>query len=96
MSSIYSKSDLKTPIHNKDTEVSEDLIYILNNRLNELESKFSYQENTIDILNETILRQQIEIDTLKQYIQQIVMRLQNSERISSTTTEEIIELPPHY
>lgn len=96
MSSIYSKSDLKTPIHNKDTEVSEDLIYILNNRLNELESKFSYQENTIDILNETILRQQIEIDTLKQYIQQIVMRLQNSERISSTTTEEMIELPPHY
>lgn len=96
MSSIYSKSDLKTPIHNKDTEVFEDLIYILNNRLNELESKFSYQENTIDILNETILRQQIEIDTLKQYIQQIVMRLQNSERISSTTTEEMIELPPHY
>ncbi len=92
MSPIYSEP----PINQEDTEAQFNPLQILSNRLDELESKFSYQENTIDILNETILKQQLEIDRLKQYIQKIVMRLQANERTDSPTTSEIVELPPHY
>ncbi len=59
-------------------------------RLVDIETKLAYQENTIKDLNDTVIEQQKEIDTLKN----IVERIKESSNISSGDLND--NKPPHY
>ena len=63
-------------------------------RFEELEVKVAYQEDTIQQLNEVIIRQQNEIDRLKTWYQEFNMRLEGLTESLQTKPED--ELPPHY
>jgi SlyX protein len=63
-------------------------------RLNELEIKASFSEDTLDQLNLVVVRQQQEIDLLRREIQQLKQQAleRNAELVGATRQE----LPPHY
>ena len=44
-------------------------------RLNELETRLAFQENTVDTLNEVIIRQQQQLDRLEQEFIRLTTRL---------------------
>jgi SlyX protein len=63
-------------------------------RLNELESKLAFAEDLIETLNETIIRQQGQIDLMQHQL-----RLLNEQLQSPSTNEPRNlrdEIPPHY
>ena len=63
-------------------------------RLNELEIKASFSEDTLDQLNVVVVRQQQEIDLLRREIQQL--KQQALERSTDPGGTAGQELPPHY
>ena len=66
-------------------------------KLIELETKFSYQEDLLSDLNAIVARQQRQLDELISEISGIKEQLQDSvERGPSGGQEEQIEKPPHY
>lgn len=65
----------------------------MEDRVTELEIKIAYQDDTIQQLNEVIIRQQKEIDQLKQFCRQLDDRL-NGMNASAGRPED--EVPPHY
>ncbi len=64
-------------------------------RLEELETKIAYQEDTIQQLNEVLGRQQKQIDQLEISCQFLINRLRESDEISAPGNE-VDERPPHY
>lgn len=62
-------------------------------RLAELEIKFSYQQETIDALNETVTKQYAEIDRLKRDLQRSKEELST---LIDTHAPPADEKPPHY
>ncbi|MCG8464671.1 MAG: SlyX family protein [Xanthomonadales bacterium] len=63
-------------------------------RLEELEIKSAYQEDTINQLNDVIIRQQQEIDRLKAWYQEFTQRLDGiTESIQGRLEDDV---PPHY
>jgi SlyX protein len=63
-------------------------------RLNELEIKASFSEDTLDQLNLVVVRQQQEIDLLRREIQQLKQQaLERNADVGGTAGQE---LPPHY
>ncbi|MBL4580936.1 MAG: SlyX family protein [Gammaproteobacteria bacterium] len=66
-------------------------------KLIELETKFSYQEDLLLDLNAIVTRQQLQLDELISEISEIKGQLQDSlERGSGGAQEGQIEMPPHY
>ncbi len=67
----------------------------LEDRMINLEAKFAYQDHTIQELNEVMIRQQIQIDTLENKLRHIQNHLKN---IASSDLErpENEAPPPHY
>jgi SlyX protein len=63
-------------------------------RLNELEMKIVLADDMLDQLNQTIFRQQQQIDALAQEVRNLRQQLPQ-ERNSSGATH-LDELPPHY
>lgn len=63
-------------------------------RLNELEMKIVLADDMLDQLNQTIFRQQQQIDALAQEVRNLRQQLPQ-ERNSSEATH-LDELPPHY
>lgn len=63
-------------------------------RLMELEIKASFTEDLLDQLNQTIYRQQQEIDLLAREIGQL--KLQAQQGGGATQRSPSDELPPHY
>ena len=63
-------------------------------RLTELEIKASYNEDTLDRLNEVIVRQQAQIDRLLREMAQ--MRQQGTASDGAPLRSLRDELPPHY
>lgn len=63
-------------------------------RLNDLEIKFSYQQETIDSLNETVTKQWSEIEALKLQIMRLEGRLQEMADLQGDPGNE--PPPPHY
>lgn len=81
---------------NKNPELNADsIIDRFVERLENIESKFSYQELTLESLNETILSQQDHITQLKTQVQQLIARLKYSDS-GENSPEQGLELPPHY
>ena len=64
------------------------------NRLNELEMKIVLADDMLDQLNQTIFRQQQQIDALAQEIRSLRQQLPQDRNTSGTALLD--ELPPHY
>lgn len=63
-------------------------------RLNELEAKMVFAEDLIDTLNQTVVRQQEQIDSLQQQLRLLHQRMQESRPDEPHTLRD--EIPPHY
>ena len=62
-------------------------------RLTELESKLAFAEDLLDTLNQTVVRQQGQIDSLQQQLRLLHQRLQDVLPNDDDLRDEI---PPHY
>ena len=65
----------------------------LSERINALEMRLTYQDVTIETLNQTITAQWVEIDRLTRQIAELKERLQDAE---SNAPGPENEPPPHY
>jgi SlyX protein len=66
---------------------------LMEKRLMELEIKASFTEDLLDQLNQTIYRQQQDIDRLAREIGQLKLQAQSSGGAVRNATDD---LPPHY
>ncbi len=72
---------------------------IENKYIEDIEFKLSYQEDTIEKINEILTSQQLQMNKLNQQIksiQEVVKRLYKQQENSTTEISEQYELPPHY
>jgi SlyX protein len=65
----------------------------LSERLDALEMRLTYQDVTIETLNQTITAQWVEIDRLTRKVAELKERLQEAESNASAPANEP---PPHY
>ena len=65
----------------------------LNERIDALEMRLTYQDEAIETLNQTITKQWLEIDRLTRQVAELKVRLQEAE---SHTPDPANEPPPHY
>jgi len=65
----------------------------LSDRIDALEAKLMFQEDTIEVLNQTITMQWQQIDTLKRQVADLSERLQEAEAGAPRPANE---RPPHY
>ena len=63
-------------------------------RLNEIETKLAFAEDLIETLNQTVIRQQGQIDLLQQQLRLLHQQLQ--ERLPDESHTPRDEIPPHY
>jgi len=63
-------------------------------RLNELEAKMVFAEDLIETLNQTVIRQQGQIDLLQQQIRLLHQQIKDAQPGETRTLRD--ELPPHY
>lgn len=68
-------------------------IKTLSDRIDMLETRLAYQDDTIETLNQTITAQWKQIDTLTRQLTQLSERLQEAETNAPGPTNE---RPPHY
>ena len=68
-------------------------IKTLSERIDTLETRLAYQDDTIETLNQTITAQWKQIDALSRKIAQLNERLQDAE---ARTPGPANERPPHY
>lgn len=67
---------------------------LIEQRLTDLEIKISFQEDLLEQLNQTVFRQQEQIDALIREVHEL--RRQNPEGGVQRGTSLLDELPPHY
>ncbi len=67
---------------------------MIEKRLAELETKLAFAEDLIDTLNQTVFRQQEQLDSLQQQLRLLHQRLQNA--LPEETRNLRDEIPPHY
>ena len=77
---------------NWGTTVTSD-IKTLGERIDTLETRIAYQDDTIETLNQTITAQWKQIDALTRQLAELKERLQDAE---SNAGGPINERPPHY
>jgi SlyX protein len=65
----------------------------LSERIDALEMRLTYQDVTIETLNQTITTQWVEIDRLTRQVAELKERLQDAE---SNAPGPVNEPPPHY
>jgi SlyX protein len=65
----------------------------LSDRIDSLEIRLTFQDATIETLNQTITAQWKQIDTLTRQLAELKERLQEAE---SNTSGPVNERPPHY
>jgi SlyX protein len=63
-------------------------------RLNELEAKLAFAEDLIDTLNQTVVRQQAQLDLMQQQLRLLNQRVQDALPDEARSLRD--ELPPHY
>ena len=66
---------------------------MLSDRIDALETRLSFQDETIETLNQTITAQWKQIDALTRQLNELKERLQDAE---SNTPGPVNERPPHY
>lgn len=67
----------------------------MDNRITELEIRLTHLEDTIEILNKTIIKQHGEIDLLKLQVSQLEKKIKASQS-SPVALESEETPPPHY
>ncbi|MBN8764528.1 MAG: SlyX family protein [Thiobacillus sp.] len=63
-------------------------------RLNELEAKLAFAEDLLDTLNQTVIRQQGQIDSLQQQLRLLHQQWQAARPDEARNPRD--EIPPHY
>lgn len=64
-------------------------------RIAELEIKLSFQDELLDVLNQTVIRQQQQIEQLQTQMRLLLQQVRTlSSPVQEGTPEE--EIPPHY
>lgn len=63
-------------------------------RLNELETKLAFAEDLIETLNQIVVRQQSQLDSLQDQLR--LLHQQMRDRPSGENTNLREEIPPHY
>ena len=63
-------------------------------RLNELETKLSFAEDLIETLNQTVIRQQAQIDLIQHQLRLLHQQLQAAPSDESRNLRD--DIPPHY
>lgn len=63
-------------------------------RLTELETKLAFAEDLIETLNQTVFRQQEQLDSLQQQLRLLHQRMQESRPDETHSPRD--EIPPHY
>jgi SlyX protein len=64
-------------------------------RITELETKLAFAEDLLDTLNQTVIRQQRQLDSLQEQLRLLHQQIRDSQTDSETTTPRE-EIPPHY
>ena len=63
-------------------------------RLSELEAKLTFAEDMIDALNQVVVRQQAQLDSLQQQMRLLHQRMQDAAPDEARSPRD--EIPPHY
>ena len=63
-------------------------------RLTELETKLAFAEDLLETLNQTVIRQQGQLDSMQQQLRLLHLRLQ--EALPDEARGPRDEIPPHY
>jgi SlyX protein len=63
-------------------------------RLTELETKLAFAEDLLETLNQTVIRQQAQLDSMQQQLRLLHQHLQDALPDEARTPRE--EIPPHY
>lgn len=71
-------------------------INLLNRRICELETKLSFQENTIEDLNNVIINQQFSLDKMQQQLRLLAQKIRNLEPNNNIASQSEETPPPHY
>ncbi|MGE5320287.1 MAG: SlyX family protein [Hyphomicrobiaceae bacterium] len=67
---------------------------MIENRLNEIEAKLAFAEDLMETLNQTVIRQQGQIDLMQQQLRLLHQQLQDALPDEARTPRD--EIPPHY
>jgi len=63
-------------------------------RLTELETKLAFAEDLLETLNQTVIRQQAQLDSMQQQLRLLHQHLQDALPDEARTPRD--EIPPHY
>jgi len=63
-------------------------------RLTELETKLAFAEDLLETLNQTVIRQQAQLDSMQQQLRLLHQQLQDALPDDARTPRD--EIPPHY
>jgi len=76
------------------TESADSLAAWTQARLTELETKLVFAEDLLDTLNQTVVRQQGQLDSMQQQLRLLHQRMQDA--LPDETRSPRDEIPPHY
>jgi SlyX protein len=68
---------------------------MMETRLNELEAKLAFAEDLIETLNQTVIRQQAQLDLMQQQLRLLHQRMQDMQPDDDARGPRD-EIPPHY
>lgn len=75
-------------------EAPDSLAARAHDRLTEVETKLAFAEDLLDTLNQTVVRQQGQIDSLQQQLRLLHQQLKDALPDDARTPRD--EIPPHY
>ncbi len=78
-----------------NNQVIEDQVASLEKLVESLQVKVAYQDDTIETLNQTIIRQQKSIQDINYNLEKLVEKIKAMPESDSPGSNDI-ELPPHY
>ena len=64
-------------------------------RITELETKLAFAEDLLDTLNQTVIRQQRQLDSLQEQFRLLHQQVRDSQADAEPSTARE-EIPPHY
>ncbi len=76
------------------TESPDSLAAWTQARLTELETKLAFAEDLLETLNQTVIRQQAQLDSMQQQLRLLHQQLQDALPDEARTPRD--EIPPHY